>query len=161
MALFPLRVKVSREQLTLLDQLRAAGLPDPEPEYAFAKTAYGRDWRFDWCWRELKLALEVEGALFGGRVVNAGTGAFEYRRGKQGQKLHVPLKPGTILRLGGRHNTGAGLVGDLEKYAYAAILGWCVIRVSTTMVRDGLAAPLVEQAFRRRGHVFQRPEALF
>lgn len=138
--------KVKREAIAVLDQIRAAGLPDPEPEVQFAKRAFGRNWAFDWAWRDHKIALEIEGALFGGRVVNVGSGAFEYRKVK-GQKSRLPLKPGTIVRLGGRHNTGAGQLADLEKYNYAAILGWRVLRVSTTMVRDFQVVPFIELAF--------------
>jgi|JYMV01.1.fsa_nt_gi very-short-patch-repair endonuclease len=42
-------------------QLRAAGLPDPEVEYRFHPV---RKWRFDFCWPERLLALEVEGGVF-------------------------------------------------------------------------------------------------
>lgn len=148
------RRRVKKPVIDLLDQLRAAGLPDPEPEVQFAKQAFGRNFAFDWAWRDLKLALEVEGALFGGRVINVGVGAFEYRT-IRGEKTHVPVAPHSIVRLGGRHNTGAGQLGDLEKYAYAAILNWCVIRVSTTMVRDHQVVPLLEMAFRQRGHTLR------
>jgi len=48
-------------------QIKAAKLPTPEREYAFAK-AIGRRWRFDFAWPERKVAAEVEGAIFvGGR----------------------------------------------------------------------------------------------
>lgn len=47
---------------------RAAGLPKPVPEFAFAAPA--RRWRFDWAWPELLIALEVQGGIFsGGRHV--------------------------------------------------------------------------------------------
>jgi hypothetical protein len=140
--------KVSRAAIDLLDQIRAAGLPDPEPEVQFAKVALGRNWAFDWAYRAYKLALEVEGNLFG-RIVNVQRG-FEYRT-VRGQKIHVPLAPNTILRLGGRHNSGAGQNTDLIKYAYAAILGWSVIRVSTAMVRDQQVIPLLVLALQQRG----------
>jgi hypothetical protein len=43
---------------------------------------------------------------------------------------------------------------DCEKYSQAAILGWTVIRVTTTMIRDGQAIDLLVQAFamKRRTH---------
>jgi hypothetical protein len=40
---------------------RAAGLPEPEPEYRFCA---GRRWRFDWAWPGHRVALEVEGAVY-------------------------------------------------------------------------------------------------
>ena len=40
---------------------RAIGQPEPVPEYRFHPT---RRWRFDWCWPNERLALEVQGGLF-------------------------------------------------------------------------------------------------
>jgi hypothetical protein len=45
-----------------------------------------------------------------------------------------------------RHLTIKGYTNDLEKYSWAAILGWCVIRVNAEMVRNGLAYELIEEA---------------
>lgn len=48
---------------------KACGLPDPIPEYQFAK---GRRWRIDWYFElgDRKVALEIEGGIFsGGRHV--------------------------------------------------------------------------------------------
>jgi hypothetical protein len=135
------------EEIAILDQLVEAGLPEPEQEFSFAK-AIGRNWRFDFAWPFYKIALEIEGALFGGRVINVGAGAFEYRT-IRGVKQHVPVVG--IVRLGGRHNTGAGQVADMEKYNHAAILGWCVVKATTTMVRDFQVVPFVQLAFRHRG----------
>jgi hypothetical protein len=143
-------------EIALVDQLLAAGMPEPEPEVVFA-AHLGRKWAFDWAWRAERIALEVEGAMFGGRVINVGDGAFEYRR-KKGKKIHVPIAAGTIVRLGGRHNTGAGLVADLEKYNTAAILGWMVIRVTTTDVRDHKVSALVARAFEARQQQPRRNE---
>ena len=40
---------------------RAAGLPDPVPEWRFDPT---RRWRFDWAFVVWKIALEVEGGAY-------------------------------------------------------------------------------------------------
>lgn len=40
---------------------KAAGLPEPVPEYVFAAP---RKWRFDYAWPDQKVALEVQGGLF-------------------------------------------------------------------------------------------------
>jgi hypothetical protein len=145
--------RVKRHAIEVLDQIRAAGLPDPEPELRFA-AALGRNWALDWGWRSYRLGLEIEGSLFG-RVINVQSG-FEYRT-IRGQKVHVPIPPNTIMRLGGRHNSGAGQNADLLKYAYAAILGWSVIRVSTAMVRDNQVVPLLVLAFQQRGLKVEMP----
>ena len=44
---------------------------------------------------------------------------------------------------GGRHVTGAGYERDCIKCAEAVILGWKVIRVTMSMIRDGTASDLM------------------
>ena len=66
----------------MLFQMKAIGLPPPEQEYRFAAEHVGiqsgirarlkqaglKDWRFDFCWPDKMLAVEVEGGAFvGGR----------------------------------------------------------------------------------------------
>jgi hypothetical protein len=41
----------------------AVGLPRPVAEYQFALVV-GRAWRFDWCWPNVKLAIEIDGGGF-------------------------------------------------------------------------------------------------
>jgi hypothetical protein len=45
----------------LVFQLKAAGLPDPVPEYRFHDK---RRWRFDFAWPEQLIALEIEGGVW-------------------------------------------------------------------------------------------------
>ena len=126
-SLFPLhRPKAPKAEAIEL-QMRAVGIPPWEKEYPFA-ALIGRRWKFDYCWPSLRIAFEQEGSAFG-RVI----------RGEDGK----------TYRLGGRHNTGAGMQADCEKYSWAAILGWRVIRATTTMIRDGEAIRLLEEAFKR------------
>lgn len=50
-----------------VETLVAGGLPEPVREYRFHPT---RRWRFDFCWPEQKVALEVDGGVWtGGRHV--------------------------------------------------------------------------------------------
>lgn len=77
----------------LVGLCRAAGLPDPVPEFVFHPH---RKWRFDYAWPQEKVAVEIEGGIF--------------------------------AREGGRHNRGAGMKADMEKYNAAVILGWGVLR---------------------------------
>jgi len=138
--LFPLR-KPTKPKTPLQQQIADAGLPEPEQEYRFAPE---RKWAFDFCWPPQRIALEIEGGGFGRYLVI--TSGYERRKGQS-----IPIKPGTVIRAGGRHNTGEGMQADAEKYSWAAILGWCVVRATTTMVRDGEAIELLRQAFRQRG----------
>jgi hypothetical protein len=54
-----------------LAQVTASGLPSPEREYVFARP---RRWRFDFCWSELLVAVEVEGGSWVNGRHNRGTG---------------------------------------------------------------------------------------
>lgn len=47
---------------------------------------------------------------------------------------------------GGRHTRGAGFQKDAEKYGEAAIAGWRVIRVTSGMIKDGMAIELLARA---------------
>lgn len=47
---------------------------------------------------------------------------------------------------GGRHTRGAGYEADCEKYNEAAILGYRVIRVTSTMIEDGRALDVIKRA---------------
>lgn len=139
-ALFALRKQ--REQDLPIDlQILAAKLPEPESEYRFHPV---RKWAFDRAWPDQKIAFEIEGGGFG-RMVILGPGSVERRKGKS-----IPVTG--MLRIGGRHNTGQGAQADCEKYSWAAILGWMVIRATTTMIRDGLAITLLEAAFKAKGY---------
>lgn len=64
------------------------------------------------------------------------------------KKIAFEIEGGTWTR--SRHTTGSGYEADCEKYSVAAILGWCVVRATTTMVKDGRALQLLEQAFNAR-----------
>lgn len=50
----------------------------------------------------------------------------------------------------GRHTSGKGYRNDCEKYSRAAIAGWCVVRATVDMMRDGTALGLVLDALRQR-----------
>lgn len=46
----------------------------------------------------------------------------------------------------GRHVRGAGYESDCVKYNEAALMGWKVIRVTSTMVRDGRAIDFIKRS---------------
>lgn len=78
------------------------GLPKPKTEFQFHAT---RKWRFDYAWPEHKLALEIEGGVFG------------YTK-KDGTKSGV-----------GAHSSVTGILRDIDKYNAAASDGWRILRV--------------------------------
>lgn len=51
---------------------------------------------------------------------------------------------------GGRHTSGAGYTKDMEKYSEAAILGWCVIRVTPTNLLKSTTFEMIERALNNR-----------
>lgn len=66
------------------------------------------------------------------------------------EQLALEVEGGT--RSGGRHVRHKGYEGDCEKYNDAALAGWRVLRVTTSMVRDGRALRLIEQALSKFGN---------
>jgi hypothetical protein len=104
---------------------RASGLPEPVPEYQFAKEQ-GRKWRFDFAWPAEGgggLFLEVDGGAFAG-------------------------KPCTFCgqRKGGRHNRGAGFLKDICKLNEAQILGWRGLYCTPSDVESGAVFELLKRA---------------
>lgn len=95
------------------EQCRARGLPPFEREHRFAQARYQKGWRFDFCWRDYKLAVEIEGLVF---TRHAGR---------------------TFVT--GRHATPTGIIEDMEKYNAAATLGWFVLRFPQKYVKAGHA----------------------
>ena len=64
--------------------------------------------------------------------------------------IKVAVEYEGIFSAKSRHTTPTGYSGDAEKYSTAAALGWCVIRVTAPMVRDGRAADLLTLAHEAR-----------
>jgi len=102
---------------------KAAGLPEPVPEYRFSED---RNWRFDYAFVDQKLALEIEGGVW----------------------------------TRGRHTTGKGFLGDMEKYNQATILGWRLLRCTPAMIKSGEAITLLKEAFGKKMYplVMDRPK---
>lgn len=127
--------------VTIDSQLVAAKLPTPTREFRFHPT---RKWRFDYAWPLFKVALEIEGGAHGRLLIV--TDGVERRAG-----VSVPLKAGTRVRVGGRHQSGPGFERDIEKYNSGQILGWLILRGTTRQVRDGLTLTDVRAALVARG----------
>lgn len=103
------------------------GVGQPTPEYRFHAE---RRWRFDYAWPKVKVALEVEGGVFG------------FADPKTGQR-----------RSGGAHSSITGIKRDMEKYSIAAVMGWCVIRILPTDLTSWKTLAMVEEAITRRARV--------
>jgi len=73
-------------QALFLAACKAHGLPLPEVEYPFARHCHepayrGRLWRFDYCWPQADVFLEVQGGLWtGGRHVRGQALLREYEK---------------------------------------------------------------------------------
>jgi very-short-patch-repair endonuclease len=78
-------------------------------------------WSFDFAWPEQRIAVEVEGVS-----VHKADGMFV---------------------IGGRHGSIAGFKEDCEKYAWAAVMGWRVMRFEQGQVKAGLAIDMLVRLF--------------
>ena len=119
----------SQYEQMLVDQIVAAGLPEPEREIRFHET---RRWRLDLGDWAIKLAVEVEGQVWGRLVKCHNCGVQVRKRTKKG-KL-VPVR-----EAGGRHTRGDGFAKDIEKYNEALLAGWRVLKATPAMIKDGRA----------------------
>jgi hypothetical protein len=100
-------------------QIRAAGLPAPVREYRFFPK---RMWRADFAFPNQMLLIEYEGGLF-------------VRTQKNGQSI-------------GWHQSTQRMLGDMEKYNAAAMLGFRVLRYTASHVKSGQAVKEIEQALK-------------
>lgn len=66
-------------------------------------------------------------------------------------KVALEVEGGTWV--GGAHNRGQHMASDMEKYNFAALMGWLVLRVNNHMVEDNRAADLVRAALLQRGGI--------
>lgn len=86
------------------------------------KTKRAPQWSFDFAWEQQRVALEIEGLV-----------VF---KGKDGH-----------TQVGGRHANIAGFKDDCEKYAWAAVMGWRVLRFEQSQVRSGFAIDMLVRLF--------------
>lgn len=110
-----------KNTLSLLQQIKATGLAIPTPEYKFW---HGRRFAFDLAWPNFRLAVEIEGGLYG-----------------MGKPCPVCKR-----RRGGAHSSVKDMLKDLEKYNKANLEGWMLIRVQPKDVPTGRALNMVEFA---------------
>jgi very-short-patch-repair endonuclease len=82
---------------------------------------------------------------------------FEEHRGPKGRLAHYRFDfawPDKMLAVeceggiwrGGRHVTGAGFEKDARKYNMAVLLGWRVLRFTSSMISEGEAIQVIRSA---------------
>ena len=103
--------------------LQAHNIPVPIREYGFHPD---RRWRFDFAWPALKIALEVEGGIYGG-------------------------KDHTGRQYKGAHSSVSGIKRDISKYNAAALLGWLVLRVQPADLDSQETIDMIKAAFLLKG----------
>jgi hypothetical protein len=101
---------------------QAHGVPLPIPEYKFDPD---RKWRFDYAWLE-----------------NHGNASFDL---PDIMTPFIALEVEGGIWTGGRHNSGAGFIRDMEKYNEASALGWRIIRCPPEALLTTATANLVKR----------------
>jgi len=64
-------LKESPLEREFIQAYKLYGIPEPLREYKFHET---RKWRFDFCWPDIKVAVELEGGVFSGGRHTRGMG---------------------------------------------------------------------------------------
>ena len=111
--------KKSDLEEALATQMKQVGLPAPVRQF---KAIPGREFKFDFCYPEKKLLIEVQGAIWAGR------------RGEQSG-----------------HSSGVGIMRDHEKNNLAVINGYRVLYVNGNTIRSGEAVTEIETALNNNG----------
>ena len=102
---------------TILIQL-GGELDAPAPEFRFHPT---RQWKFDRAWEYHKVAVEVEGGVYGKKIRCQVCGTLV-----RGIKADGSF--GRAMTIAGGHRGFERFMSDKEKYNDAAMLGWTVLR---------------------------------
>lgn len=101
------------------------GLMGVQAEYRFDEHEEGkkrRKWLFDYAIVSRKVAIEIEGGIYG-------------YRNKDGH-----------WEKSGAHSSPAGILRDIEKYNRAQLLGWIVIRTPPKQLMTGHTLDMVKAA---------------
>jgi len=70
---------------------------------------------------------------------------FDYVISKD-KKIAVEVEGAVWKGKKGGHTSGKGYIANCEKYNYAEILGWCVIRLTTEMLLDNTGINQLKEA---------------
>lgn len=129
------KAKRERFEDALAFQIRTHRLPEPMRQHRFAQEI-GRQWRFDFAFMDLRLAVEVEGIVATRAMVAKG-------RGEAGLR--------TTIVLTGGHATPEGFKEDIEKYNAATLLGWRLLRFHQQQIATGQAIDMIERTLHAFG----------
>lgn len=126
------RAKREKHEAALLQQIRAARLPEPTREYRFDPA---RRSRLDFAWK---------GVLFFGCEHHA----CELTE----HPIHsLAVEVEGVSAEGGRHQRIGGFLADAEKYMAATLAGFLVLRVTPRQVQSGAALRAIEALLGREG----------
>ncbi len=95
--------------LSLLTQIAACQLPEPQTEYRFAPP---RRWRFDFCWPAHKLAAEIEGGVWLGKSRHTSGKGFTNDAIKYAEALCLGYR---VLRVTTQQVENGQAIGWLER----------------------------------------------
>ena len=129
--------------------IRALELPDPEREYRFLprccehpKAKHAPEGQCRGCFEGgVMAALESRHVYDAGRRFR-----FDFAWPDDDRKLAVEVEGGIFT--GKAHGSVSGILRDVEKYNLAMLAGWRILRVTPTMIDDGTALEMLEQAWR-------------
>lgn len=110
----------------IIDYFERNGIPAPFFEFEFLP---GRKFRFDMAWVLYKVALEIEGGIYGSN-------------GKRCKACKQPI--------GGAHRSVPGILRDIEKSNLAQLNGWIYMRVQPSLLFD-FAKPILH-VLKSRGY---------
>ena len=102
---------------TILIQL-GGDIDSPSPEFKFHPT---RQWRFDRAWEYHRVAVEIEGGVYGKPIRCQDCGTLVRGTKKDGSF-------GKEITVASGHRGFERFISDKEKYNEAAMLGWAILR---------------------------------
>ena len=118
---FPKRVSEKKELVRAFDTilLQLGGdLDAPSPEFRFHPK---RKWRFDRAWEFHKVAVEIEGGVYGKKIRCQACGTLVRGTKKDGSF-------GRPITIASGHRGFERFMSDKEKYNEAAVMGWVILR---------------------------------
>ena len=95
--------------LSLLTQIAACQLPEPQTEYRFAPP---RRWRFDFCYPDRLLAVEIEGGVWKGKSRHTTGKGFSADIEKYSEALCLGYR---VLRVTTQQVENGQAIGWLER----------------------------------------------